>query len=146
MAEINQRTVYGRDRVVTYNEKTDTVSVRYIQAHQGDRGRFSPELLLKTLGINEEAATMQFVMNNNLHNDGKGCRGAVLLVNLCIGMIVQSVGTFILFRVLCPRRLSGFKVIQRSILLVLPTTNSGSLHWCSHFPPLWFKTPPNRSA
>ena len=115
MAELNQRTVYGRDRVVTYNENTDTVSVRYIQAHQGDNGRFSLEILLETLGINEKAATMQFVMNNNLHNDGKGCRGAVVLINLCIGMVVQSTGTFIMFHVLCPRRLSGFKVIDLRI-------------------------------
>lgn len=110
-----QRTVYGRDRVVTYTESSDTVSVRYIHSHQGDKGRFSPQCLLETLGFNEETATIQFVMNNNLHKDGKGCRGAVLLVNLCIGMIVQSVGSFILFHVLCPRRLSGFKIIDLRI-------------------------------
>lgn len=114
-AVLTQRTVYGRDRVVTYTESSDTVSVRYIHSHQGDNGRFSPQCLLETLGFNEETATMQFVMNNNLHKDGKGCRGAVLLVNLCIGTIVQSVGSFILFHILCPRRHSGFKLIDLRI-------------------------------
>jgi hypothetical protein len=55
---------------------------------------------------------MQFLKNNNLHNQGKALRGAVLLINLRIGMIVKSVGSFILFHVLFPRRLSGFEIID----------------------------------
>ena len=97
MDEIKKRNVKGKDRVVTYIASTDTVCVRRIHSFQGDNGRFSSESLLQTLGFTADMATMQFVMNNNLHNDGNGCRDAVLLVNLCIGMIVKSIGSFICF-------------------------------------------------
>ena len=110
--ETKMRNVVGKDRIVTYIESSDTVSVKHIHASQGDNGRFSPEALLETLGFTEDEATIQFVMNNNLHDDGKGCRGVVLLVNLCIGMIVKSIGSFILFHVLYPRRKSGFRIID----------------------------------
>jgi hypothetical protein len=68
--------------------------------------------LLQTLGLTPETATMQFLKNNNLHNQRKALHGAVLLINLCIGMIVKSVGSFILFHVLFPCRLAGFEIID----------------------------------
>ena len=106
------RNVKGKDLVVTYNAQNDTVSVRTIHEEQGNNGRFTPDSLLQTLGFTTETATLQFVKNNNLHYSGKALQGAVLLVNLCIGMIVKSVGTFILFHVLFPRRRSGFRIID----------------------------------
>ena len=91
MDEREKRNVRGKDRIVTYIGSSDTVCVNHVNASQGDNGRFTCESLIETLGFTSDMDIMQFVMNNNLHNNGKGCRGAVLLVNLCIGMIVKSV-------------------------------------------------------
>jgi hypothetical protein len=106
------RNVYGCDLVVTYMESNDTVRVNHIFAEQGDNGRFTTASLLETLGYTTETATMQFLKNNNLHKPGKGTRCAVVLVNLCIGMVVKSVGSFILVHVLYPRRYSGYEIID----------------------------------
>jgi hypothetical protein len=106
------RKVYGSDLIVTYAEVDDTVFVKQIHSWQGNNGRFSSNALLETLDFTPDMATMQFLKNNNLHNAGKGLRGALLIINLTIGMIVKSVGSFILFNVILPRRLAGFKIID----------------------------------
>ena len=115
LVEEPRRNVYGRDIIVTYRGNNDTVGVNHIHSFQGENGRFTPDSLLETLGLNPEDATMQFVKNNNLHQSGKAQRGAVLLVNLCIGMIVKSVGSYILFHILYPVRKSGYKIIDLRI-------------------------------
>lgn len=112
MAEVTSRTVRGMDIVVTYVEGDDLVSVKYIQDSQGNNGRFTPELLVESLGFTSQTATMQFVRNNNLHKGGKALHGALLLINLRIGVIVKSVGCYILFQTLFPRRRSGFSIIN----------------------------------
>lgn len=113
--EGKRRNVYGRDIIVTYSGNGDTVGVNHIHSYQGENGRFTPDSLLETLGLKPEDATMQFLKNNNLHQSGKAQRGAVLLVNLCIGMIVKSVGSYILFHILYPLRKSGYKIIDLRI-------------------------------
>ena len=94
--QLPMRNVKGFDYIVTYSDRNDTVSVRTIYEAQGINGHFTPDALLATLGFTHATATLQFVKNNNLHYSGKALQGAVLLVNLNIGMIVKSVGTYML--------------------------------------------------
>ena len=112
MADITGRTVVGKDIVVTYLQWTDQVSIKHILDSGGINGRYTPQLLIESLGFTSQTATMQFVKNNNLHNGGKALQGALLLINFRIGLIVKSVGSYILFQTLLPRRLSGFKIIN----------------------------------
>ena len=112
MTNVTGRTVHGKDIVVTYLESTDQVSVNYILDSEGNNGRYTPQLLIHLFGFTSQTATMQFVRNNNLHKGGKALKGALLMINFCIGMIVKSVGSYILFQTLLPRRLSGFKIIN----------------------------------
>ena len=107
-----RRNVHGEDIIVTYLKWPDTVSVKYIKSSEGDNGPFSLESLSAKLGLQKESSIMQFLKNNNLHKPGKGLRGAMLLINLCIGTVVKCVGTFILFHVWYPRESSGFKIID----------------------------------
>lgn len=112
MAEEKGRNVYGSDLIVTYTESSDEVSVKRIFSHQGNNGRFTPTALIESLGYTPETATKQFVKNNNLHDPGKCCRGAVVLINLRIGIIVKSVGSYILFHSVLPVRSNGFEIID----------------------------------
>jgi hypothetical protein len=101
------RNVYGTDLIVTYCPGRDLVLVQEVNAQQGSGGRFTSDALLSTLGYTEEDNVQQFVKNNNLHQSGNGLRGALLLVNRCIGLVVRSKGSFILFEPLLPSRDQG---------------------------------------
>jgi hypothetical protein len=105
------RNVYGTDLIVTYHPERDLVLVQEINGKQGDGGRFTSNALLSTLGYNEKDNVQQFVKNNNLHWSGNGLRGALLLVNDTIGLVVKSLGSFILFEALLPSRVKGFHQI-----------------------------------
>ena len=78
-----------------------------IDCHQGINGRFTADALLSTLGHANEPDVYQFVKNNNLHIGGKGRKGALVLINKCIGLVVQSRGSTILFKGLLPRSVQG---------------------------------------
>jgi hypothetical protein len=107
------RNVYGTDFVVTYSPRRDMVFVQEISCKEGDSGRFTPNALISTLGYTEEKDVYQFVKNNNLHYAGKGLRGALLLINNCIGLLVLSRGSYILFEVLLPCVLRGsYRIID----------------------------------
>ena len=71
------------------------------------------ERMKETLGLSGEKDILLFVKNNNLHDTRDGLRGVLVLVNGRIGLVVKTVGSFILFQVLLPtREASSFRVID----------------------------------
>jgi hypothetical protein len=97
------RNVYGKDVVVVYQPKIDTIVVREVLACQAKDNRFTPEKLLASLGCDVSIEPDIFLRNNNVHDTRNGLKGVLVLINLQIGLIVRSIGSFILFQVLLPK-------------------------------------------
>lgn len=114
IAHCKKRKVYGTDLVVAYRGKKDNITVQEITSKEGDNGRYTSSGLLKAMGYNDEKEEVcLFIKNNNLNYAGNGLRGVLMLVNHRIGLVIKSVGTFILFQVLLPRRLAGsFEILD----------------------------------
>ena len=111
LTEKSPRTVYGKDLVVVYAVRRDFVSVYEICG-----GRFTLEEMKDAIGISAKKEVLLFVKNNNLHDAQDGLRGVLMLVNHRIGVVVKTVGSYILFQVFLPTREAGsFRVIDLRI-------------------------------
>jgi hypothetical protein len=98
------RNVYGSDYVVSYVPRQDKVLVTCLRARAGRKDHFSPDELLLTLEYDLGQDSLHFLKNNNVQYSKEGLRGVLILLNTQIGIVVRSMGTFILFQVLLPKK------------------------------------------
>jgi hypothetical protein len=99
------RNIYGTDFVVTYVTTTEEVVITKVSKERSSSGRFTPAELCSCVGKNSKC--LLFLKNNNLQDSKNGLRGALLLVNNKIGLIVHTHRTHILFQVLLPLAMSS---------------------------------------
>lgn len=100
------RNVYGSDIIVSYNDKKDQVLVCMVTPEMGSLGRLSLGDIESLLGFRSRTGK-HFIKNNNLHDPKKGMRGALVMIDYRIGLVVRCTGSFILLQVLLPKKESG---------------------------------------
>lgn len=105
------RNVYGSDIIVSYNDKEDQVLVCMVTPEMGSLGRFSLGDIESLLGFRCGSRTKHFIKNNNLHDPKKGMRGALVMIDHRIGLVVRCTGSFILLQVLLPKKDAGLVLL-----------------------------------